>query len=100
MTFSPEFEKALHAVANMGCSEPPFDVGQPLYMTNSPDTTAYIPFTFIRSGLLWWADCKADDDCLGPTYCIPCDWLSDIAPGEDGSLIRRSRFRVIDGGLA
>lgn len=102
MTFSPNFEKALHFIANMD-SEPPFVHGQPLRHSNSPDPTLYIPVSFIKCGTLWWADCVTADAPQGPTYIIPCDWLYDPYPllGERGRLTVTGEFlRVIDGGLA
>lgn len=102
MTFSPNYEKALTAVANMGLSEPPFALGQPLRHSNSPDPTLYIHVSLIKCGPIWWADCVAEDDPQGAPYSIPCDWLYDPYPElpSRGRMTPTGLFlHVIDGGL-
>lgn len=88
MTFSPEIESAMSAIANMGLTEPPFDLGQPLRHRNSPDLTLYIPVSIIKWGTLWWADCVTETDPQGSIYNIPCDWLYDPYP----ELLSRGRL--------
>lgn len=103
MSFSPDFERAMTAIANMGLTEPPFDLGQPLRHRNSPDQTHYIPISIIKCGSIWWAECVAEDNPQGHPYSIMCDWLYDPYPElpSRGRLTGTGIFlHVVDGGQA
>lgn len=103
MTFSPEFEKALTEIANMGIYEPPLAHGIPLRVKGSPDQTHYIANSFVKCGTIWWATCVSEFEPQGETYRMPCDWLYDPYPilPERGRLTVTGIFlHVFDGGQA
>lgn len=105
MTFSPTFEKALCAIANMSASEPPFALGQPVFVrrevTVDPDPTTYIVIGDVKTfPQRYWMEVVPSHAPSGPACWFPASWLTDVAEGEHEAAVRRFQFRVVNGGGA
>lgn len=79
---SKAFEEALKAIANAGNIEPPFKIGQPVWLHGDSETCWIVQNTCKSA---WGKHCViAQPEGLWdvePTL-FPCEWLTDRLPGE------------------